>query len=127
MSVCTTQGITVTVFPHYLPDESAPDESKWIFAYRITICNQGDQPALLVDRHWFITDGLLRVHEVAGPGVVGQTPYLEPGDAFTYTSFCPLSTDYGVMKGTYGMERPDGQRFEVEIAPFALLPHWMLN
>ncbi len=127
MSTCVTQGIKITVNPSYLPDQSEPDENKFIFAYQITIANEGNQPAQLLDRHWIIKNAENHVEEVEGPGVIGQTPYLEPGESFTYTSFCPLSTDYGIMKGSYGMTRPDGERFEAEIAPFALLPQWMLN
>ena len=127
MSVAVTQGIKVSVRPFYLPDESNPSADRYVFAYEITITNEGQRPAQLVDRHWYIKDAWTQVEEVQGPGVVGYTPLLEPGETFTYQSYCPLRTAYGFMRGTYGMVRPDGERFEATIAPFVLLPQWALN
>ena len=127
MTRAITHGIEISVRPFYLPDQSSPEDNSFVFAYQITIQNQGHQAAQLLDRHWIIKDASNHIEEVEGPGVIGQTPYLEPGESFTYTSFCPLSTDYGTMKGSYGMVRPDGERFEAEIPAFALLPQWMLN
>jgi ApaG protein len=127
MSVAVTQGIKISVKPYYLPEESDPENDRYIFAYQITILNEGERPAQLVDRHWIIKNAFNQVEEVRGPGVVGYTPYLEPGESFTYQSYCPLSTAYGFMRGTYGMIRPDGERFEANIAPFVLMPQWMLN
>lgn len=127
MSVAVTQGIRVMVQTQYLPDQSDPSANKYLFAYQITIANEGTQPAQLLTRHWIIKDALNHVEEVRGEGVVGETPYLEPGQSFTYTSYCPLRTEYGTMRGTYGMVRPDGETFDAVIAPFALMPHSMLN
>jgi ApaG protein len=127
MSICTTQGIRVAVRPFYLPQESDPESESWVFAYEITITNEGDSSARLVDRQWVIKDARNNIHEVEGGGVIGQTPTLEPGESFTYQSYCPLGTNYGFMRGHYGMIREDGERFEAEVAPFALLPQWMLN
>lgn len=127
MSNCTTQGIRVAARPFYLPDESQPEAENFLFGYEITISNESDMVAMLIDRHWVIKDAQNRIEEVEGDGVVGQTPTLEPGDSFTYQSYCPLKTNYGFMRGSYGMLREDGERFEAEIAPFVLLPPWMLN
>lgn len=127
MSICTTQGIRIAARPFYLPLESNPESESWVFAYEITITNEGDSSAQLVDRQWVIKDARNNIHEIEGEGVIGQTPVLEPGESFTYQSYCPLGTNYGFMRGRYGMIREDGERFEAEIAPFALLPQWMLN
>jgi ApaG protein len=127
MSNSITQGIRIAVRPFYLAEESEPQAEKFLFAYEITISNEGDAPAQLVDRHWIIKDAHNNIEEVEGDGVVGQTPFLEPGESFTYQSYCPLRTNYGFMRGTYGMIRGDGERFEATIAPFALMPQWMLN
>ena len=127
MSICTTQGIRIAAKPFYLPEQSRPDTENFLFGYEITISNEGDQVAMLLDRHWIIKDAKNRIEEVEGDGVIGQTPTLEPGESFTYQSYCPLKTNYGFMRGSYGMLREDGERFEAEIAPFALLPQWMLN
>ncbi|HEX9998792.1 MAG TPA: Co2+/Mg2+ efflux protein ApaG [Abditibacterium sp.] len=127
MSICTTQGIRIAARPFYLAEESDPAAEKWVFAYEITISNEGNAPVMLVDRRWIIKDAHNNIEEVEGDGVIGQTPLLAPGTSFTYQSYCPLHTNYGFMRGSYGMIREDGERFEAEIAPFALLPQWMLN
>jgi ApaG protein len=127
MSVAVTNGIRVAVATRYLPDHSQPEAEKFVFAYDITISNESDEQAQLLARHWIIQDATNFVDEVIGEGVVGKTPILRPGGTFFYTSFCPLRTEWGVMKGTYNMVRPDGAEFEVVIAPFALLPPHLLN
>jgi ApaG protein len=127
VSVFVTQGIKVRVETQYLPDQSEPESGKYIFAYDITIANEGSEPAQLLTRHWIIKDAQNNVEEVRGEGVVGETPYLEPGQSFSYRSYCPLKTEYGTMRGTYGMVRPGGEQFEAVIAPFALMPPYMLN
>jgi ApaG protein len=127
MSTFTTQGIKVLTKPFYIAEESDPENDRYIFGYEISIINEGDRTAQLIDRHWIITNGQNQREEVRGEGVVGNQPILEPGQSFVYHSYCPLSTDYGIMKGTYGMVRPDGERFEATIAPFVLMPQWMLN
>lgn len=115
-----TQGITVSVEPFYLDDESDPDESRYVWAYMVEIHNDTDMPVQLRRRHWTITDGLGRVEEVEGPGVVGEEPVIDPGEAFEYSSGCPLKTTSGIMFGSYLMEREDGSSFEVTIPAFSL-------
>ena len=127
MSVCVTQGIKISVVPNYSVEHSEPERSKFVFAYQITIKNEGDAPAQLLTRHWLIKDAFQNTEEVRGEGVVGEMPILEPGEAFSYSSWCPLRTEYGVMRGTYGMVRPDGEAFEAVIAPFALMTPSLLN
>ena len=127
MSVCVTQGVKISVKTQYLPDESEPDQNRYYFAYQVTIENKGSQPAQLLTRHWIIKDAHNKVQEVQGEGVIGQTPLIEPGESFTYVSMCPLDTEYGTMRGSYGMVRPSGELFNATIAPFALLPQYMLN
>ncbi|HEX8464407.1 MAG TPA: Co2+/Mg2+ efflux protein ApaG [Abditibacterium sp.] len=127
MSTCITQGVRVAARPFYLSEESEPETEKFLFAYEIIITNEGDSPVQLIDRHWVIKDAHNNIEEVEGDGVVGQTPILEPGASFSYQSYCPLRTNYGFMRGSYGMMRMDGERFEAAIAPFVLMPQWMLN
>jgi len=124
MSEATTQGIRIHVQARYVPERSEPDQNQWFFVYHVRISNEGTKTAQLVSRHWIITDANGHVEEVKGPGVVGKQPLLAPGEAFEYTSFCPLPTPFGTMHGTYQMEAPDGQTFDAEIAPFSLAePH----
>ncbi len=127
MSEAVTEGIRITVRSMYVPERSNPSASYWFFAYEVTILNESDEPAQLLNRHWIITDGDGKVEEVIGEGVVGETPELEPGEAFTYTSFCPLRTETGTMHGTYGMIRPDGREFDATIAPFTLTEPYTIN
>ena len=120
MSEDVTQGIRVGATAFYLPQESDPDERRYAFGYRIVIVNEGDQPAQLLRRHWIIIDGDGHREEVRGPGVVGETPRLQPGEAFKYQSFCPLPTPWGTMEGSYTFQRDDGETFEVAIGRFYL-------
>lgn len=120
MSDVTTQGIRVGAAAFYLAEESEPAENQFVFGYNIVIANVGDAPAKLLSRHWIIIDAAGRREEVEGPGVVGQTPRLEPGQAFKYQSFCPLRTNWGTMEGTYTMQRDDGEKFDVQIGRFYL-------
>lgn len=120
-SEVVTQGVRVEVRSQLVPERSDPESGQWLFAYRVRISNEGAVPVQLVSRHWVIIDGRGRVEEVRGPGVVGEQPLLRPGEAFEYTSSCPLRTAQGTMHGAYQMTRPgDDSSFDAEIAPFAL-------
>jgi ApaG protein len=120
MSDQVTQGIRVGAAAFYLPQESDPDDDQFAFGYTIVISNEGDRPAQLLKRHWIIIDADGRREDVRGPGVVGETPRLEPGQAFKYQSLCPLRTPWGTMEGTYTMQRDDGELFEARIGRFYL-------
>jgi ApaG protein len=120
MYTATTRAICVTVRPQYLPDQSDPAKSQYVWAYQVRIENKGDFTVQLRSRHWKITDGLGRLQEVKGPGVVGKTPMLRPGDVFEYTSGTPLSTPSGIMGGTYQMVSDSGENFDIEIPVFSL-------
>jgi len=121
----TTAGITITVKPYYLEDQSAPEQSHYVWAYQVRIENNGSRTVQLRNRHWRITDSHGRTQEVRGAGVVGEQPVLRPGDSFEYTSGTPLPTPSGIMAGSYQMEASDtGERFEVRIPSFSLdSPH----
>lgn len=119
-STSTTRGIRVSVDARFSPEHSSPERQHWFFLYTITIENTSDLTVQLLSRHWIITDGVGRVEEVTGPGVVGEQPVLMPGDAFEYTSGCPLTTPTGSMRGTYQMVAPSGEAFDVAIATFDL-------
>jgi ApaG protein len=104
----------------FLDDQSAPEEGRFVFAYTIHIHNGGNVPARLLGRHWLITDGNGKVQEVVGEGVVGEQPWLRPGEGFEYTSGAVLETDIGTMRGSYDMLADDGTRFAAPIPPFTL-------
>lgn len=118
VSEAVTSGIRVEVLARHSPENSQP--LQWVFQYTVRITNESDDTVQLVSRHWIITDALDHVREVKGPGVIGQQPVLGPGESFKYSSWCPLSTPTGMMKGAYQMVRGDGNQIDVEIAPFGL-------
>lgn len=119
-----TADILVSVEPTYLEDQSEPDDNHFVWAYTVTISNEGDEKVQLLNREWQITDSSGQRQEVRGPGVVGEQPVLEPGQSFEYTSGCPLNTASGFMVGAYEMVREDGSTFEVQIPMFSLdSPH----
>ncbi|MBY0316703.1 MAG: Co2+/Mg2+ efflux protein ApaG [Bdellovibrionales bacterium] len=116
----TTENFLVEVKPSYVPEHSEPEESKYFFSYNIKITNLGDKPAQLLRRHWVIMDGRQHREDVEGPGVIGETPFFEPGASFEYTSFCPLPTPTGSMRGSYLMTKPDGETFKIRVPLFFL-------
>ena len=115
-----TRGIKVQVESQLLPERSNPKEGRWFFVYTVRIANEGKTTAQLVSRHWIITDAHGHVEEVEGPGVVGEQPVLGPGEAFEYTSACPLGTASGTMHGTYQMVTEAGEKFDATIPAFFL-------
>jgi ApaG protein len=120
-----TRGIRVSVRTQFLEEQSAPDENRFVWAYRVTIDNEGEETVQLLRRTWTITDAAGRVQRVHGPGVVGEQPVLGPGESFEYTSGTPLGTPSGIMSGLYHMVvRDTGEMFDVVIPAFSLdSPH----
>jgi ApaG protein len=116
----TDHVIAIDVATRYLDDQSEPDQDRYVFAYTIHIRNTGSVPARLLGRHWFITDANGNVQEVTGEGVVGEQPWLRPGEDFSYTSGAVLETHLGTMHGSYEMLADDGTRFDAPIPRFTL-------
>jgi ApaG protein len=115
-----TSGIRVRVTPHYIEDQSQPEDNHFVWAYTVDIANESQETVQLKSRYWRITDGNGRTEEVRGPGVVGETPTIRPGQSYTYTSGCPLRTPSGIMSGSYQMADEDGEMFDVAIPAFSL-------
>ena len=113
-------NIKVEVDTSYIEEQSLPQQDRYVFAYTITIRNEGEVPARLLTRHWLITDANGKINEVRGEGVVGEQPYLKPGESFRYTSGTLLETPVGAMEGSYQMVADDGEQFDAEIPPFTL-------
>jgi ApaG protein len=116
----TTYFIEVDVQPRYVPEQSSPDDDRYVFAYTVNISNRGAVAAQVVSRHWVIKNAQGAVEEVSGLGVVGRQPFLQPGQSFEYTSGCPLNTPSGSMRGSLFCVAEDGERFDVPILPFEL-------
>ena len=122
-----SDNLHISVQTQFLPEQSDPKESRYFYAYQITLENRGGAALQLISRHWVITDATGHVEEVRGPGVIGEQPVIAPGDAYRYTSFCPLPTDFGTMEGEYRMRRPDGSEFDAPIPRFILALDTTLN
>lgn len=112
--------ILVEVQPRYLPEQSAPEQGLYAFAYTVTISNTGDVAAQLISRSWNINDASGRTEKVRGLGVIGQQPLLQPGETFEYTSGTRLRTPTGTMHGSYFFVAEDGERFDTDIPMFVL-------
>jgi len=117
-----TEGLRIQAAAQFLPQESDPGANRFVFAYKITMHNEGTQNARLLARHWIILDSDGRREDVRGPGVVGEYPRLAPGENYSYISYSPLKTSWGTMEGSFTFERDDGSRFLVRIGRFFLVP-----
>jgi ApaG protein len=127
ISDAVTNNIRVEVLSRHAPEKSRPLVDEWVFQYTVRITNQGHETVQLLSRHWIITDALEQTREVQGPGVVGEQPVLAPGESFKYSSWCPLNTPTGIMRGTYQMVGADGNEFDIEIASFALKARYTVH
>jgi ApaG protein len=116
----TDYQFDIAVATRFLDDQSVPEEGRFVFAYTVHIRNDGKVPAQVLGRRWLITDGNGKVQEVVGEGVVGEQPWLRPGEGFEYTSGAVLETDIGTMRGSYDVLADDGTRFAAPIPPFTL-------
>ena len=123
----TDYQFDIEVATRFLDDQSVPEEGRFVFAYTVHIRNDGKVPAQLLGRRWLITDGNGKVQEVVGEGVVGEQPWLRPGEGFEYTSGAVLETDIGTMRGSYDVLADDGTRFAAPIPAFTLsIPRTLL-
>ena len=120
MSETTKYHVAVTAVATFVPEQSDEQENRYVFAYTITITNTGAVAAQLLRRHWIITDASNQIQEVSGLGVVGEQPYLRPGESFQYSSGSSINTPVGTMRGTYQMVAEDGIKFDAEIPEFVL-------
>jgi len=121
MAAESSEDIKIEVRAKYLDSHSDPKANHFVFAYHVLITNRGKSSAQLISRHWIIMNGRGEESEVKGPGVIGQQPRLAPGECFEYTSFCPLSTPVGSMRGSYQMVWEDGTAFHAKIPEFELM------
>jgi ApaG protein len=113
-------NIVIEATPFFIAEQSAPEQHRYVFAYTITITNEGTVPAQLLQRHWLITDANGKIQEVRGDGVIGEQPHLKPGETFRYTSGAILETPVGIMQGHYIMRSDEGDDFNALIPQFTL-------
>jgi ApaG protein len=117
----TTEGIRIVVIPQYIPEHQTPRDGKNYFAYTVVISNVGSEWVKLLSRHWMIINSEGETEEITGEGVVGYFPELYPGESFTYTSFCPIDTEWGTMEGEYQFIHNDGEILIAKIGRFYLI------
>lgn len=120
METATTHGVQVSVESFYLEEQSEPTRQQYAFAYRVQLKNVGEEPVQLLSRHWIITDSTGTVRHVKGPGVVGEQPLLDPGQAYEYVSGSRLESPVGTMEGSYQMVSAAGEHFDIRIPLFTL-------
>ena len=116
----TTKGVTVTVTPYFLDDQSSPQENHYVWAYQVNITNFGECSIKLNHRNWLIIDANGKILNVQGEGVVGEFPTIEPGETFEYTSGTPLKTNNGIMQGFYLVSQDNGEKLKIDIPAFSL-------
>jgi ApaG protein len=112
--------IEISTKTQYIPDQSSPENHRFLWSYDITIVNNTDQIIQVLNRYWSITDMRGKVDEVRGPGVIGLQPLIKPGKEFAYTSYCQLTTPQGTMEGNYEVQNLEEERFIVDIPKFVL-------
>ena len=122
-----TFGIKVQVVSKFIPEHTNPDIPRYFFAYWVTITNDSETPIKLLNRHWKITDATGKLEVVDGEGVIGKQPLINVGASFSYNSFCPLETEFGIMMGHYQVEREDGHFMKIEIPKFQLISPFSIN
>jgi len=124
MNKAEKYNIQVDVSTNYLEEQSSEPAKRFVFSYTITIRNTGNIAARLISRHWIITNANGETQEVQGLGVVGEQPYLQPGEEFRYSSGSVLETPVGTMEGSYTLIADDKLEFKTPIPPFTLsVPH----
>ncbi len=122
-----TSGIKVQVVSKYIPEHTNPDIPRYFFAYWVTITNESETAIKLMDRHWEITDAIGKLKVVDGEGVIGKQPIIKPGESFSYNSFCPIETEFGMMTGHFQVKREDGHFIKIEIPQFQLISPFSIN
>tara|TARA_A100001011_G_C13651758_1_gene571926 strand:- start:110 stop:502 length:393 start_codon:yes stop_codon:yes gene_type:complete len=116
----TTNGVTVTVVPYFLDEQSSPSENHYVWAYQVNIKNSGNSSIKLSHRNWLIIDANGKIINVHGEGVVGEFPIIKPGETYEYTSGTPLKTNNGIMKGFYLVSQDNGEKLKIDIPTFSL-------
>lgn len=122
-----TSGVKVQVVSKFIPEHTNPDIPRYFFAYWVTITNDSETAIKLLDRHWEITDAIGKLEVVTGEGVIGKQPIIKPGESFSYNSFCPIETEFGMMSGHYKVKREDGHFMKIEIPKFQLISPFSVN
>jgi ApaG protein len=127
LSEAITSGIKVQVASKYIPEHTNPDIPQYFFAYWVTITNETETAIKLMDRHWEITNAMGKLEVIDGEGVIGKQPIIKPGESFSYNSFCPIETEFGMMTGYYQVKREDGHFMKIEIPQFQLISPFSIN
>ena len=119
--------VSVTATSEYIKERSDPSIPLYLFSYHINIVNNEKIDIKLMRRHWDIIDGNGNTNTVNGDGVIGKQPLISPGENFRYSSFCPIPTDFGIMKGFYIVTDIKNQEYKIDIPAFNLIAPNSMN
>ena len=123
-----TRGIKISVLTSFEGTYFKNYKIHFAFTYQITIENQSKDSVQLNSRHWEIYDALNVLNTVDGEGVIGKKPIIKPGEAFSYSSGCLLSSPIGAMKGYFNMINfTSTKSFKVLIPTFKLSAPFAIN
>ena len=70
-------------------------------------------------KRWPSTDSSVEAMR-NGSTPISMSRVIAPGESFSYTSGCPLTTPDGSMHGFYAMQDENGTIFDVEVPLFPL-------
>ena len=123
-----TRGIKITVLTSFEGTYFKNYKIHYAFTYHVSIENQSKDSVQLNSRHWEIFDALNSTETVDGEGVIGKKPVIKPGENYTYSSGCLLSSPIGAMKGYFNMINfTTTKSFKVEIPAFKLSAPFAIN
>lgn len=123
-----TKGIKISVETTYEGSFYKNYKIQYAFGYTVTIENQSKDSVQLNARHWEIMDALNNIETVSGEGVIGKKPVLKPGELYTYSSGCLLTSPFGAMQGYYDMINfTTTKHFKVTIPAFKLSATFAIN
>ena len=118
----TTENTEVEVSPFFVPEQSNKEDMYYLYGYDVKITNNHPFPIQLLSREWTIRDGNRHTEYIQGEGILGEQPTIEPGQTHQYTSFCPLQTPTGNMRGKYEFKDHQGQTFWLNVPVFFFRP-----
>ena len=122
------KDIEIKAVSEFITQEKDEDECLFLFKYDISIHNYTEDNVQLLTRHWKIIDALGNIKTVNGEGVIGKKPVINSGLSFSYTSFCPLKTEFGKMQGSYTFkDEKSGELFDVTVPEFSLITKVNIN
>ena len=104
----------------YNPNLEAPEEGPYPFVYFISIINDSNEALTIWGRKWILKDVTGEMMVVEGSGVVGENPFLLPGERFSYNSYHVIGKNSRVSGSFFGTSE-HGAQVRVSIPGFNLV------